>query len=217
MIPSWLQLLLIPIVIYATLFFLVWIFARNKLSRRARVLGWTAIALVVASFLWSLWYESLLPYIHAGRESAALLAVLQPSVMLSGTVLMVYGAIRFLRSWLKFMMWEEQPLLPALRKYARGGHPYLEHIRSQPTLRERFALAGKLMLSVLMIPGPGWVFIGLGITIAGAQVLEPDPSISPDMQLIAFAVILIFGGGLQEWAARRMRKQAPEGVGGERG
>jgi hypothetical protein len=203
MMPSWLEFVLTLIVVYATLFFLVWILDRDKLSRRARVLGWTAIAVVGASFLWSLGYEILLPYIRAGRESAALLTVLQPSVMLSGTVLLVYGAIRFLRSWRKLMMLEEQTLLPAISKYLVGDHPALERIRRQPTLRERFGLAGKLMLSVLMIPGLGLVFIGLGITIAGAQVLEPDPSIAPDVQLVAFAVILIFGGGVQEWWARR--------------
>jgi len=58
-----------------------------------------------------------------------------------------------------------------------------------------------------MLPGLGWVLIGLGITIGGAQALEPDPSITPDAQLITLAAILIAVGGVQAWVAKRGEKR----------
>ncbi len=201
--PPWLELVLTPISLYAVLFFLIWIFARDKLSRRACVLGWTAVAIGVAGFLWSLWYESLLPYIRAGRWTAVLLTMLQFSAMLSGVALMVYGTVRFLRSWLKFLMWRDSSPFSGFLRYLRGDHPALERVRRGITYRQRFGMAAKIIIDMLTISGLGWVLVGLGITIAGGQVLEPDPSIAPDAQLVVLALILILGGGVQEWAARR--------------
>jgi len=205
--PVWLEYVLTPIVVYAILFLLAWLLVRDKLSHRASILGWMAIAVTVLSVLWSLWYESLLPYLRARRWLAVVLTLMQPLVMFSGAALMIYGVVRFLRAWMKLMMWETPSVITSLRKYVRGEHPYLEHIRSQPTAGERLTLAGKLILDLLMLPGLGWVLIGLGITIGGAQALEPDPSITPDAQLITLAAILIAVGGVQAWVAKRGEKR----------
>jgi len=202
MMPVWLEYVLTPIVVYAILFLIAWLLARNRLSPCASILGWTAVVVTVISVLWSLWYESLLPYLRVRRWLAVVLTLMQLFVMISGVALMFYGAVRFLRAWLKFMMWKAPGVIPSLRKYVRGEHPYLEHIRSRPTLGERLTLVGKLILNLLMLPGLGWVFAGLGITIGGAQAFEPDPSITPDVRLIALAVIPIVVGGAQVWVAK---------------
>jgi len=205
--PVWLEYVLTPIVVYAILFLLAWLLVRDKLSHRASILGWMAIAVTVLSVRWSLWHESLLPYLRARRWLAVVFTLMQPLVMFSGAALMIYGGVRFLRAWMKLMMCETPSVITSLRKYVRGEHPYLEHIRSQPTAGERLTLAGKLILDLLMLPGLGWVLIGLGITIGGAQALEPDPSITPDAQLITLAAILIAVGGVQAWVAKRGEKR----------
>ncbi len=201
--PAWLEYILTPIVVYAALFLITWFLARDKVSRRVSLFGWTAVAITASSVLWSLWSESLSFYVHTKRWSRGVLALMQPLVMFAGVGLMIYGAVQFLRAWMTFTMWTPLNVLPALRGYIRGTHPHLEEIRGQVTLRARFVLAAKRVLHVSTLPGLGWVFVGLGVTIGGAQALEPDPSIVPDIQLLTLAAVLMGVGGVQLWVARR--------------
>jgi len=205
--PPLLEIVLIPIVVWAALFLLMWPFARDKLSRGARVAGWLAVAVAAISFLWSLWFESLLPYLRTERTRAALLMVLQAITMVTGTALLVHGAWLFLAQWRKLMVQGDAPMYGATRGYMRGDHQTLRRIRSQPLLADRLKLAFALIGNMLLRPGLGRVAIGLGITVAGAQILEPDPSMIPSTSLIVFAVLLMLSGLLQEWAAGRRTRQ----------
>ena len=204
MMPTWLEIVLTPIVFYASLFLIAWFLARDKLSPRATILGWTAVAITGLSVLWSLWYESLLPHLRAHRWTALVLAVMQPLVMLAGVALVFYGAVRFRRAWAKFMLWDPANVVSSLSQYIRGEHPYLKAIRSQPTLGQRLLLAGKLILMILVLPGLGRLLIGLGCTIGAGQVLEPDPSMALDMRLVMMSAVFIVVGGFQEWAAKTL-------------
>ena len=203
--PTWLEQVLIPIVIYAAFFLIAWFLARDKLSPRATILGWTAVAITGLSMLWSLGYESLLPYLRAHRWTSLVLAVMQPLVMFGGVALGFYGAVRFLRAWAEFMLWEPANAVSSLLQYIRGEHPYLKTIRSHPTLGQRFLLIGKLILGLLMLPGLGRLLIGLGCAIGAGQVLEPDPSMTLDMRLVIMSAVFIVVGGFQEWAAKALR------------
>jgi len=203
--PGWVELALMPIVIYATFFFLAWILNRNSLSLQSRILGWAAIAVTVASFLWSMWYESLLPYFRSGRYHSALLSVWQVLWMLAGIGMSVNGLKRFLTAWSGVMSQGNPSTGPerTVRRYAAGSHPALKRIRELPTLRERLDAAFRVIRNMLLIPGLGRVSAGVGIAIIGGQILEPDPSLSPDVSLVMFALVLVFVGALQELAARR--------------
>jgi len=202
--PAWLEIILTPLAIYATLFFLVWALARDKLSRRARLLGWTAIIVTILGLLWSVWYESLRPCLRAGQSSAMLYAALQPLVMVTGAALTLYGAVRFLRAWGQ-MMFPQPATGTTFRKHIRSERRSLEEIRAQPTLQERLALAWKLIANLLLLPGLGWVCIGVGIAIAAGQLLEADRFFVPDGRLLTLAVFLTLGGGIQVWAARQQK------------
>lgn len=183
MMPAWLELPLTLITIYATLFFLVWAIARDKLSYRARLLGWTAIALVLASVLWSLMYESLLPYLRTGRIRAATLTLLNFIAVLVGAGLTLYGTIRFLKGWWTFF----------LKEYPRR----LDEIRSRPAAGERWSLVGSLIVEVITLPGLGLTLLGLGVIIGANNALEVG--LAPNRTLIALGGGLALLGGWMAW------------------
>ncbi len=83
----------------ATFFFLAWLLARDNLSRTARLVGWLSVAVSLGGKRWSLWFETLEPYLRTGRFASAYLSILQLVVAAAGMVIVVAGAVRFLRAW----------------------------------------------------------------------------------------------------------------------
>jgi len=193
--PGWLELPLLYLTIFATLFFVVWVLARDKLSHRAQVLGWTAIAIVMASVLWSMWYESLLPYIRAGRSRAVLSTVLEMLTLFSGVGLALYGLIRFLRQWLRFL---EADYVPGIR-----------HIWSEYSPGERFRLAGKLIFEVATLPGLGLVLLGIGIAILN-NFFSVGLEVNKPLMLLGTG-LAFFGALLELFAIRKQRVQQGPG------
>ncbi len=205
--PDWLEVVLIFVVIYASLFLVAWFLARDRLSPRATFLGWAAVAVAGFSVLWSLWYETVFPYFRAHRWMALVLAMMQPLVMGGGVALAFYGALRFLRAWARFMSWEPARVVSPLSQGIQEEHPYLKVIRRQPTLGQRLRLAGELILMLLVLPGLGRLLMGLGCTIGAGQVLEPDPSMVPDERLVVLSAVFLAVGGFQEMAAKTLRER----------
>jgi hypothetical protein len=162
-----------------------------------------AVAITLASMGWSIWYESLAPYLRAERLGSVALVVLQVVAAFFGVGLGIAGLVRFLPSWLKIAVPGETNYFMAVSKLARQDSPALQRILADPNRRRRFALAGRLFLAVLLLPGLGWVPIGLGIVILAFQVLEPDRSLAPDWGLVVFGLACILAGGVQTLASRR--------------
>ncbi len=170
----------------AAFFLLAWLVARERLSSAVRWVGWLSVAFAVAAFFWSVWAESLAPYLRAGRDAAALRAALQVLGALVGVGLAVMGGARFLRAWLQMGWLTDHTFL------ARSA-PFRE-IRQGQTAAERWRLAAALMGRVLRLPGLGWLLVGLGLTVLDLQLLEPEPSIAPDRFLLVVGGVAVMVG-----------------------
>ncbi len=176
--PPLLDPILTLIAVFAAFFFLAWLLARDSLSRTARFWGWVSVAVTLIAAGWSLWFETLEPCLRTGRVTLAFLAVLQVVVAVVGMVLTVAGAVRFLRSWAS-MGW----YVSSMRRFLESS-PEFERIRSQPDARTRWKMAGVLTGRVLLLPGLGWVPLGMGITILAFQFLEPDRFLHPNPTVV---------------------------------
>ncbi len=190
--PSWLEVPLTLVTLWAVFFLLAWAVAREKLSPAARRWGWLSVAVAAGAFFWSFWAESLAPYLRAGRWEAILRLVLQVVVAVLGLALAVGGAVRFLRAWAQ-MGWV----------LASGGQTFLEDsapfraIRQRKEARTRWRMAGALMGRVLLLPGLGWVPLGVGLVALAFQWLEPDPSLTPDPATVRVALGFVALGLVQ--------------------
>jgi len=200
--PSWLQGLLLPVAILAAFYLIAWGINRSALSRRVRIVGWAMVAVTVVAILWSALYETLLPCLHSGSAFSALLAVLQPVVMLLGVALALYGIVLFLRS---------MPELAALI----AASAIVGEVSRYPEFRqEKWALRLKLIRALLSalfsLPSLGCIAIGIGVAAAAGQLLEPDRSLAPDMGIVYASLGLILGGVLQIWFAWRRHSRSVE-------
>ncbi len=181
-----LEAFLSVVTVGAAFFLLAWLVARERLSPAVRRVGWLSVVLAAAAFFWSVWAESFAPYLRAGRHAAALRAALQVLGALVGVGLAVMGGGRFLRAWLQMGWLTDRAFL------AQSG-PFRE-IRQGQTAAERWRLAAALMGRVLRLPGLGWLLVGLGLTVLDLQLLEPDPSITPDRFLLAVGGVAVMVG-----------------------
>ncbi len=197
--PDVLQFPLAVAAVWATFFLLAWALARESLSPRARVLGWLSVAVTAAAFFWSVWVESLAPYVAAGRSASAWRAALQVAGALVGVGITFAGGVRFLRAWLR-MDW----VVADAQRGADAADPFRD-VRTTPNARARWRKAAALMVRLLRLPGLGWVPAGVGLAVLALQCLEPDPSMPPDPALVAVAVVALAVGGLQGWWAARAR------------
>ncbi len=165
--------------------------ARGTLSRTAKVLGWLSVAVVVAAMGWSLWTEMLSYYLRKREFYGAALSILEPAVGLVGFVMLLAGTARFLRAWTS-MGW----IVSSTRGFLKES-PEFERIRSQPDARTRWKMAGNLILRTLLLPGLGWVPMGVGIIVLAFQFLEPDRSLRPDPQTVQIGLVLVAMGVAQ--------------------
>jgi hypothetical protein len=63
-----------------------------------RWVGWLILAGFIASILWSMWVDTLLPLIRAGDTRALIFSLIGLPTILLGTGLVVYGGLLFVRS-----------------------------------------------------------------------------------------------------------------------
>lgn len=184
MMPPILEPVLFLAAIYAALFFLAWLVARDRLSLRVRVLGWLSVAVTVAGFVWSLVVETLLPYLRRGPEGMRYftLSLLEVGFATAGVGLMFVGAARFLRAWLG-QGWR----LDSAQAFLEES-PRFAALRGEPEDRARWRMAFRLLRDLFLLPGLGWLLLGLGLLIVTFQVFEPDPFFKPDP-------VLVSGGG----------------------
>ncbi len=191
--PPWLDALLTPVAVLAALFLLAWMLRREAIPPRGRVVGWASVAVTGFALAASFWLESLQPYLRAGRTVAAARSLAQVTLMLLGVALALRGAVRFLRAW-RDLVWlfernpaaarfrEPRPQAPPASKYAEAQH---------------WAQALELGLHILRLPGLDAVLLGLGLTILAGQWLEPDPSLSPDLNVVSWGLVFVVLGALQ--------------------
>ncbi len=208
MIPPWLEIPLTLVVLSATFFLLLWGLNRDLLSPKVRRWGWLSVAVALASLAWSIGAESLAPYLRAGRWGTALRAALQALGALAGVVLMLAGALRFLRGWFGLDWALDQGATAFLRE-----SPPFQEIQEAPQAAERRRRALHLILRTLRLPGLGWVGTGLGITLLALQLLEPDPHLAPDPRLVLLGASLLLLGIGQTWWAARATPAPPESQG----
>ncbi len=191
--PAWLEPILSVVTITAAFFLIAWFVARDALSRGVRIVGWASVAITAASFLWSLWAESLAFYLHKGRLDAAALTIIQVLVALLALAFMVAGTVKFLRAWAG-MGWV---VAHGTRRFLEDS-PEFRKIRKTPTAAERWRMAFALIGRLLALPGLWWVPTGIGVLVLDFQLLDPD--LSPDPQLLAIAAILLaLGLALLVW------------------
>ena len=174
--PSWLEPILTVVAIIAAFFLIAWFLARDALSRRARIAGWASVALTAAGFLWSLWVESLAPYLSKGRMDAAILTVAQVVVALLALAFTVAGAVKFLRAWAG-MGWVVKD---GTRRFLEDS-PEFRKIQETPAAANRWRMAFALIGRVLALPGLWWVATGVGVLVLDFQYLEPE--FSPDSRV----------------------------------
>ena len=200
--------LLLVVAVYAALFFLVWLLARQRLSARAQVVGWLSVLITAGGCLWSFLAETVLPYLRRGPAGLlqAGLSVLQLAAALVGIAAMLLGAARFLRSWLS-IGWA----LGSMQDFLKASPPFAA-IRRESKARARWRLVLALASRVLLAPGLGLMMLGLGVLILAFQVLEPDPSLRPDPASLSIGWGAV-GLGLLQMALRwwRQAKATPFG------
>ncbi len=175
--PAWLEPILSIITITAAFFLIAWFVARDTLSRGARIVGWASVAIAAASFLWSLWAESLAPYLHKGHMNAAILTVAQVLVALLALAFTVAGAVKFLRAWAS-MGW----VVKHGAQHFLKDSPEFQKIRETPTAAKRWRMAFALIGRLLALPGLWWVPTGVGVMVLDFQYL--DPEFAPDPQVV---------------------------------
>ena len=190
MMPPLLEALLTFVAIYATLFFLAWLLARQRLPRRVRVFGWLSVAVTVIGFVWSFLVETLLPYLRRGPAGLMLvgLSLLQVIAALVGVGALLRGAARFLRAWWGMGWW-----LGSIRTFLEES-PAFAAIRREPDARVRWKMAWALIRRVLLLPGLGEMAVGFGVIVLAFQVLEPDRWFQPDPGVMTLGGVAVFLG-----------------------
>lgn len=63
-----------------------------------RWVGWLVLTGFIASILWSMWVDTLLPLVRAGDTRAVIFNLIGLPTILLGTGLVVYGGLLFVRS-----------------------------------------------------------------------------------------------------------------------
>jgi len=180
--PPWLEAILTPVAVLATFYFLVWLVAREALSPKVRLVGWLSVVVTVASVLWSIGFETVLPAWRRGEVWKVPLALAQPGLAFVGAGVMIAGALRFLRAWLS-MGW----VISSIRGFNEASRP-LVAIRREPDPRKRWRMAGALMLRVLLLPGLGWVLVGFGIVLLNVQGFDMDTLTFPNPEYLALGL-----------------------------
>lgn len=175
--PAWLEPILSIITVTAAFFLIAWFVARDTLSRGARIVGWASVTIAAASFLWSLWAESLALYLHKGHMNAAILTMAQVLVALLALAFTVAGAVKFLRAWAA-MGW----VVKHGAQHFLKDSPEFQKIRETPTAAERWRMAFALIGRLLALPGLWWVPTGVGVMVLDFQYL--DPEFAPDPQVV---------------------------------
>ena len=177
--PAWLEAPMTLVTIVAALFFLAWLVGRDQLSPTVKRWGWASVILTLASFFWSLWVETLDPALRSGNLMKVARTVSQVVIAVGGIALALAGAVRFLRAWARTMDWT-----PATSIQEFLDSPAFQEIRQQPTAADRWREALALIARVLLLPGLGWVPLGVGMVILAFQLLEPDPTLQPDPTVV---------------------------------
>ncbi len=177
--PAWLEAPMTLVTIVAALFFLAWLVGRDQLSPTVKRWGWASVILTLASFFWSLWVETLAPALRSGNLMKVARTVSQVVIAVGGIALMLAGTVRFLRAWARTMDWT-----PATSIQGFLDSPAFQEIRQQPTAADRWREALALIARVLLLPGLGWVPLGVGMVILAFQLLEPDPTLQPDPTVV---------------------------------
>ena len=175
--PAWLEPILSVVTIIAAFFLIAWFVARDTLSRGARIVGWASVTIAAASFLWSLWAESLAFYLHKGRLDATALTIIQVLVEILALAFTVAGAVKFLRAWAA-MGW----VVKHGAQHFLKDSPEFQKIRETPTAAERWRMTFALIGRLLALPGLWWVPTGVGVMVLDFQYL--DPEFAPDPQVV---------------------------------
>ncbi|MCD6552661.1 MAG: hypothetical protein J7M16_01470 [Anaerolineae bacterium] len=175
---------------FGVYFLLIRIALRGEVawSRSQRLIGWLIVSVIAGSVVWSIWFESLLPYLRAGRYKEFLITAAGILGMLLGTGLVFYGGAKSLRSIFTLYGDEEFLQMLAAAKAKRS-----------PTTVRRARLKNLLtvlgMLWRAWAPGAGWLMIGLGLMIGPAGYLS-DFDLGLDVTRLTIGLGLMALGGL---------------------
>ena len=181
--PAWLEPPMTLVTVVAVFFFLAWLVGRDRLSPTVKLWGWVSVILTLASFLWSLWVETLAPAIRSGNLMKVARTASQIVIAVGGIALALAGTVRFLQVWASTTGWT-----PATPIWEFLDSPAFREIRQQPTAADRWREALALIVRVLLLPGLGWVPLGVGLTILAFQLLEPDPTLQPDPTVVKVGI-----------------------------
>jgi len=192
---EWLIPLLVNVLAFvaieaATLFLLMWFVVRDKeaWSRPQRWGGWLLVSLIAASVVWSIWFESLWPYVRKGRYKQFALTAVGILGMLLGTGLVLYGGVISLRN--TFQLHEDKEFLQMLSPVdARHSPATAGGSRWQNLLKT----LGRLWRA--WAPGAGWILIGLGLMIGPAGYLS-DLDLGLDVARLVTGLGMMVLGGL---------------------
>lgn len=176
---------------FGAYFLLMRLTLRDKatLNRPTRVAGWLIVTLIAGSVAWSIWTESLLPYLRAGKYSAFLMTAAGILGMLLGVSLVFYGGAKALRNMLRMYSGDGE-FLRTLTAVDAKRSPAMDRRTRWQNLRKALD-----MLWRAWSPGAGWLMAGLGLMIGPAGYLV-DFDLGLDPARMALGLGLMIVGGL---------------------
>lgn len=158
-------------------------------NRPTRLAGWLIVTLIAGSVVWSIWFESLGPYLRAGKYRAFLMTAAGILGMLLGMGLVLYGGAKSLRNMLR-MYGSDEEFRRTLTAVDAKRSPTVDRRTRWQNLKKVLGMIWRAWS-----PGTGWLMMGLGLMVGPAGYLV-DFDLGLDPVRMALGLGLMVVGGL---------------------